>query len=67
SMTIATIILHQFANIGLGFKIIFMSLAGLILLTIPVIFMMPSSSKPREIITTPKIGFQEANEMNSSA
>ncbi len=66
SMTIATIILHQFANIGLGFKIIFMSLAALTLLTIPVIFMMPSASKPREIIT-PEIGFQEAKGMNSSA
>lgn len=57
SMTITTIVLHQFANIGEGFRVIFIALALLTLLSIPVIFMMPSSSKPK--IITAQIGIDK--------
>lgn len=45
SMTLTTIVLHQFVNIGNGFKLVFIGLGILTLLSIPVIFLMPSSSK----------------------
>ena len=49
SMTLTTIVLHQFVNIGDGFKFVFIALGILTLLSIPIIFMMPSSSNHQYI------------------
>jgi len=64
SMTIATIVLHQFTNLASGFKVIFIALAILTVLSIPVIFIMPSSSKPTRMAS--KIDLNEACEMKSN-
>ncbi|HRT68487.1 MAG TPA: MFS transporter, partial [Bacteroidota bacterium] len=64
SMTIATIVLHQFTNIGTGFKAIFIALAILTMLSIPVIFVMPSSSSPKRVSS--KIDLNEACEVKSN-
>jgi len=64
SMTIATIVLHQFTNIGTGFKAIFIALAILTMLSIPVIFVMPSSSRPKRVSS--KIDLNEACDVKSN-
>jgi len=41
SITITTLILHSFGDMRLGFNIIFIGLATILLLSVPIILMMP--------------------------